>query len=233
MPVSPTLAPAVIDRHRARDPRTGELVPDPELEALSAAVGRARSHAEQLEALAETLRRDPTRTPEGAAVELARTAPLIGERAAAALDQADTRLAGSVAQLGAVLAGPPLGVHAAMEPEIRARLAAMSSETRRTALLAAIEAGDELTAGAALRGPAMLVGMAPSELEHIRQAWGRARHPEKVARLAVLQKARADAERAGAALVALVGGLTTTAAATADERATAATAALTAARSDA
>src|SRR5262245_59444101 len=77
---------AAIERLYASDARTREPVPDAPLDAAAPAMRQARLAGEQLAALVEAVRNDPTRAGPAGLVELRRAGSSIGERAARALD---------------------------------------------------------------------------------------------------------------------------------------------------
>ena len=66
-------------------------------------------------------------------------------------------------------------------------------------ILGAIKTGDDAIASAVLApgAPAMLSGLTPAQLEHVKLNWGVARHPADTKQIAALEKASEHLERAG------------------------------------
>jgi hypothetical protein len=221
-----SLHEAEIERWQPRDPMTGELQSDADLQTLAGAMASARRDAERLAALAAALQGDPRRTPEGAAVELRRAALEIGERSAQTLDAARSRAVAALKTVEAETAAPPPprdAVQLQIEAELRAKLAALPQAKRRALITEAIDSGDDTLPGAILRGPALLTGLTPEEHALIREQWRAARHPERAAKIARLTKALEATELGGNLLVSYVERLTTSDRAKAAQRKAAAT----------
>jgi hypothetical protein len=212
MPDTPATRPplalheAGVDRYQPRDPRTQEVILDPDLTAASAAMKIARGAAEQLAAAADALARDPSRTPATAGIELRRLAPVAGERATKALDVAGDRLRRAIVDIGerTAPAGPKTAEAVQLAAEVRAAVAKMSAADRSTFLAEATAAGDELTIGAVIRAPGILSGLSAPAQEALRAGWRAARHPAEAARAERLSRALAVVEGAGEAAVAFV-----------------------------
>jgi hypothetical protein len=198
---------AAIARLFPRDPRTGEPIPDATLDGALTAMRSARLAGEQIAALVEAVRRDPTRSGPAGLVELRRAVPSIGERAARALDAGAEQLRRAVSGLEAEMAPKPPASPEQLQiaGEIRAALARMDPTARAKALGDAIAAGDEAVVSAALRGGGLLVGMSSEQVAGLRQRWSAARHPEAYARAERLNRALAAVETAGQAVVGFVG----------------------------
>lgn len=197
----------MVDHFAARDPRTGQVVIDPTLTALSGAVKATRQNAEALAELAEALPRDPGLSPEAAMLKLKGQALKLAEAAARRLDAARTAAAEEIERIASAIRLPPRPTDPHLASEIRARLAALPEDKRRDTLAAAAKDGDEAILGAILNAPAMLTGMGPAEWELRRIEWQRKRHPAETARLERLQKAVEAHDRAGRVFVSYVNDL--------------------------
>jgi hypothetical protein len=107
------------------------------------------------------------------------------EQAAKKIDAARDRAEREVARIEAETSAPPEPKHVSgtmLEAEIRSALAAMKSEARTAALIAAVEKGDDQTLGAALRGPTLLTGLSEAEREALRLKWRQKHFPgERIA----------------------------------------------------
>jgi len=202
-----TLDERVIDNFRGRDPLTREVVPDAELDAAASALRGTRGHAEQIHALAETLAKDPTRTPAANALQLRQTALKLAEKAAANLDNTRARIAATIARLEADTAAPalPVDVHTTMlHGEIRQALSRMKDEDRHRALTAALEAGDDRVVGAILHGPAILSGLTDAAHAMFQHRFRSTRFPAETDRISRLGRALDAVERGGKSFVAFV-----------------------------
>jgi hypothetical protein len=131
--------------------------------------------------------------------------------AAKKLDAARERAKREIERLEAETSGPPEPKHVSgsmLEAEIRSALAAMKPADRAKALSEAVEQGDDLVLGAALRGPRLLTGLGAAERDMLRHKW-RARHfPAEIERAQRLKAAVADLDRGGTLLLGFIGGLT-------------------------
>ncbi len=191
----------------ARDPRTQEQIPDDELRALAGAMASARRNAEQLRDLATAIQADRTRTPEASALELRRSALSLGEKGARTLDAARQRASEVLKRIEAETTAPPPPRDAMalqIEAEVRTRLAGMQASERRVLIEAAIQGGNDTIVGAALRGPAMLIGMDQTEHDLMRLRWREARHPEKAAKIERIVNALEAVDRGGNLLMSFV-----------------------------
>jgi len=203
------LDPAFIDKFIRRDRATGEQIVDPELMSLRQAMTTADNAAEQMAHLANAVSNDPSRTPEAAALEIGRSAGILGAKAAAALDGARSRAVAAAASIAKSINAPAPDRQAgtALDSEIRQGIASLTPENRRAYLVEAFKSGDEAVIGATLRAPAITTRMSDHELASLRDDYQRAHRAEEYDRLERLTKAIAALDRGGKALTASVEGL--------------------------
>lgn len=205
--------PRVIDQYRTRDPLSGEVLADPDLDAVAVAMRATHEHAEQLAALADALGGDRTQTAESAALHLRTTALKTAERAAGSLDAARQRLTGVIAKIESETAAPPALTDARslmMQGEVRAALARMSDKERAKAIDDAFKGGNDLVIGAVLGAPAMLTGMGPQLHEGVRHRFRRERHGPATERVERLKKALDALDRGGSAFMAFTTEISST-----------------------
>lgn len=215
-----SLHEATIEKFRARDRVTKELVPDDVLEALHSAMASARADADRIAALHEALSADKTITPEAAALKVRKLALQLGDRASAKLDKARAHTAKALDGIRKATWSPPPPkdlLAAGLETEIRARMALMPEKDRSSLLANAIAADNELIVGACLRGPAMLSGMSDHELELRRALWREKNFPDQFDREQRLWRALDALDRGGASLVKFIAQAADTPTATAAE----------------
>lgn len=197
----------------ARDPETGARMADDDLDALADALRHACSQAEQVLALANALRADPTKSPGAVALTLREKGLKAGEQAALSLDRARNRLSATVARLSAETAAPLLARDAngmMLEGEIRTALARMSPKDRTAAIGQAFEDGEDSVVGAVLRGPALLSGLGPDQRQMLQDRYRRERHPQEADRIIRLTKALDGLERGAVALLGFTEAIVTT-----------------------
>jgi hypothetical protein len=107
----------------------------------------------------------------------------------------------SIAELRAMLAGPAIEVSDVQAVEIRTRLSGLPQAARVSAIIRSIEKGSDLTAAVVLGSDRFLVDfLSDIELSAIREAWGRARHPDEVRVLAQRESDLGHLER-GASVI--------------------------------
>ena len=208
-----SLSDDVFEPLYARDPNTGARLHDDDLDALADALRQARGQAEQVLALSNALKADPTKSPGTVALTLREKGLKAGERAAHTLDQARNRLAATVARLSAETAAPlPARDAGAMmlEGEIRAALARMTARDRSAAISQAFEDGEDAVIGAMLRGPALLSGLGTDQQRMLQDRYRNERHPREADRIARLTKALEGLERGAVSLVGFTDAITTT-----------------------
>ena len=215
--MKPTNPPAsinelMIDRHFATDPITRQRLPDATLTGLEDAMRLARSNAERAGRATAAILSNEMKTMPARQKQAKDENWRLFETASRQLDAAHAGATRAVEEQRKAIHGPARRGDPAdviLEGEIRSRLAGMTPDDRRAMLSKALASGDDAVVGAALAGPAMLSGMEDSaEREELRQRWQNARHPAEVDRLARLERALSDVERAGGLLVNYVMGLT-------------------------
>lgn len=197
----------------ARDPDTGARLPDDDLDTLADALRQARGQAEQVLALSNALKADPTKSPAAVALTLREKGLKAGEKAAYALDQARNRLVATVGRLSAETAAPLLTRDAGgmmLEGEIRTALSRMTARDRSAAISPAFEDGEDAVIGAVLRGPALLSGLATDQRQMLQDRYRAERHPREADRIARLKKALEGLDRGAIALVDFTDAITTT-----------------------
>lgn len=184
-----------------------EREPDPALDGMATALAQARKTVVGVSDLAKALARDPTMTPAAAAVALrdkssAALAPVLQ-----AQDRARAATLGEIADIHKALdALPAVGTtESLVEGEIRTALARMNTQDRAKAIGAALEAGDERVAAAALRAPAMLSGMSETEQAAVRHHLRTTRNPAALERMERLKSALEAFDRSGDLLVSFTG----------------------------
>lgn len=200
-----------VSAHGERDRRTGQTVADPALDSLVEAVRFAREQAGSLVSLETAAMADKTQTTEAAIFSVASAALKTGERVAARLDAARSKVTAEIASIEKLISQcpPPRdAVALGMEREIREALARMSDDQRSATIAEAFANKDESILGAVLRGPAMLVNMKPAAHAMLKHRYQTEFHPAEHARRERLAKALEATDRAGRSLVALVGKAT-------------------------
>jgi hypothetical protein len=196
-----TLAEENMTAHYGRTPDGGRI-PDADLDGAVRALASARGEAERVASLAAALSRDPTQTPDAAALRLRENALSAGERAANVLDAARSGLLAAIDRLDAQTAAPPQLLGAGpVEVEIRAALRGMSKGARAAALTQAFHDGDDQTLGAALRGVPLTAGLEKGEQEHWRTRYRYERRRLEAERADRLRKALGAIDRAGTGFV--------------------------------
>jgi hypothetical protein len=164
------------------------------------ALKAARVAAENMTAATIAIHRDATKSPPAAHLQSDEYSAKLLTVTTPKLDRAHEHLQTSINLLQRKTAKPALEVSAKnnfMTGEVRARLAGMTQSARMKTLSDAIDAGDDLSVGAALEAPGFLTGLSPGELEHVRDRWAHARHPEHMACIKRLQTAQEHLRRAG------------------------------------
>lgn len=200
----------------------GKIVFDGELEAVEAAMASARADADRVAALHEAASLDRTMTPQAAALKVREVALRSGERASEKLDTARARVSREIEQLRRTTASPPAPkATAALQSEIRARLAQMPKPDRDKLLNEALKAADDTILSAVLAAPPMLSGMAVTEHNMRVEQFRRSRFPKEANRLDRLQRAVEAIDRGGTSLVAFIEAAASSPAAQAAEAATA------------
>lgn len=108
-----------------------------------------------------------------------------------------------IASLRAATAGPSgLDISDVKLTEIRTKFSATPPADRYAKIARAIERGNDEVAAAVLNANRFFSDfLSDLELEMLRSQWGKARMPESVARLAVLESDFAHVERAGKILI--------------------------------
>jgi hypothetical protein len=198
------LTEAAVDKFRKRDGE-GEIVAEPELQALSSAMHAARSEVEKIVALSEAVAADPTMTPGRQALKVKEATVHAGGRAAEKIDAARAKAEEALQALRASTAAPavPRGAPP-LQAEIRQRLAAMTEKQRTEAINSAIKTGNDLILSAVLSAPALLSGM--SDMQHALRVeqFRRARYPAEADRIDRLQKAIEAIDRGSEMLVSFI-----------------------------
>jgi hypothetical protein len=206
-----SLHEATIARHFARDPRTREPVDDREIEAMHAAMVRAREAAEAAQNAHSKIMANSMQTQIANMRASRKVTFQHFEDAAKKIDAARDRAEREIARLEAETSAPPEPKHVTgsmLEAEIRSALSVMKPEARKAAINEAITKGDDLTLGAALRGPTLLTGLGDAEREALRFEWRQKHFPSEIERVRRLSAALADLQRGGTLLLSFIGGLT-------------------------
>jgi hypothetical protein len=197
------LDPGVV---RALQPTGPNAKADPALTTLEGAFAAAHGSLDAVARLHGALADDPTLTPAAKGVRLGQAALKAGEAVAQRLDDGDRRLREVIATTEAeTLPSPP--ADPGLASEIRGALRTMKRADRQKVIADAVAAGDAATIGAALTGPAMLVGMSADERKMLATDWRRHHAPEALDRLDRLAKAAEAVSRAGKASLGFVGPL--------------------------
>jgi hypothetical protein len=157
LPIS--LHEAVIAKHFARDPRAREIIEDREIEAMHAAMVRAREAAEHALDAHGKIMGNVMRTQVANMREARKVAFQHFESAAREIDKARARTEAEIARIEAAISSPgePKNAADAFQREaIRNVLAAMPPEKRTAAVSAAIEEDDQDVLQAVFTGPTIL-----------------------------------------------------------------------------
>lgn len=205
-----------ISHFAERDPRTGQPLPDAELDGLSVTVKIAREEAESLVNLANAMRADRSQPVEAALVRTSDAALKAASRVAARIDAARARATAALAGIERKISAPPPPANPAamhMEGLILNRLAAMPEKERTETVAAAFAARDERVIAAVLRGPAFLAGVGSAQQDIWRHRYAKEFHPADAARRDRLRKALEGTDRAGDIFVGLIRQMTNTEAA--------------------
>lgn len=133
------------------------------------------------------------------------------ERATTALDAATKAAQAEAKLLKDQLKSPPATKDLIVETrqrELRERLQSMPPDRQRAILDAAVAGDDDNVLAAVLTVPVWLTGMPPAELDMLRYKWAAKRHPGMADRLGRIEKAVADAARAGQLSIGFIDSLT-------------------------
>lgn len=201
---------ALIEHHYQRDP-TGQVVPDAGIAKLAAAVQKTRENVHTLVAMSEALALDKTQTPEANALKLRDSALRLAEKTAAGLDEAKTQIEQEIATIEQNTAAPPPPqdqASAALEAEIRSRLAGMNDTDRDKAINESFGSGNITIVAAVLRGPAFLAGMQPTRQDMVRHRYRTLFHGEEYARRDRLKGALEATDRTGRTFIDLITQMT-------------------------
>ena len=225
--ISPSIHPAVIERHYGRSATPSGYVrePDKVLDEMASAMAFARSSAEQILDMHRAIMGNRMQTPVANARDSREATWRAFERLAKRIDAARETARAALAEIATATAAPPRAAEPAdamLASEIRTRLAQLSEKERRAVVSGAVSGGDIATVSAVLNAPAILTGMTDAEKEMFRHEWRVNQFPAEVDREQRLGKAIEDVDRVGPILMSLVGSLTDAAeidAATASERA--------------
>ncbi len=224
-----SLAPEFVERERRFDKAKREFERDDVLDALADAMRAARADAEKIAAAADAIMADATHTRAANAKRTRDHALKVAEGAARRLDVATKAATETLAEIAAgttTPAAPEDEVGLGIERSMIERFATMDAAARSKIISAALERGDDATLGAALRGPAWLVGMSDTEQATHREKWRRKRFPDLCERADRIKRAVAATERGGQLLVEFADSFSGSDAAHAERTAAAATAAL-------
>jgi hypothetical protein len=201
----------MIERHLGRNRETGERIEDPAIGGLARAMKLAREKAATMAAVSDDVMADTTQTPAANAIRAHKRILDLANEVTAALDKARDHARAEVAKIEQETSAPPVPRDAAslqLEGETRTWLRTLPDDKRAAAVETALNAGDDLTVGALLRGPAGLSGISPATRELYRGQWRERRFPDQTARMRRIGKAVADVERGGKALLRFVRDLT-------------------------
>lgn len=205
--VSPSIDERVVEQFFEKQSGPTPPEPDPITTALASAVHDARANANALVELAEATYADRSRPRAAAALDVAKSARDRGANVARKIDAALAKAKTTIEDINKATAAPPAPrdqVSLQLESEIRARLAAMTRKERADTLSAAVAEGNMTVVGAALRGPALLLGMTDAEFEVVRSNYRKRYHAKEMERAERLSKAVEATERAGTSFVKLI-----------------------------
>ncbi len=194
---------AGVTKYLARAPRTGEPIPDTEIDTLASSCKAAREAAEALKAAHDVGLRDTTRTANARLLDLRGQAIKVAEVQARRLDAARQRATAEIERIEKAIHGPQ-PVEPTIASEIRTMLKTMKAEERRELIMDAIRAGDDATVSAVLGAPGYLSGHGDAVLAGFRDAWQRQRFPAEHDRVNRLRKALDAQGRAARSFMGMV-----------------------------
>lgn len=202
--LSPSVHEATVRRHMSGDD-------DPAMQALHDAVKLAREMATKAAQTTDVVLRNTLETaPQRHRKARAASFELI-ERATKALDDAVKTAQKDIAAIKTRTKGPPPSKDLLTETrqrELRERLAMLPDERRKAIISDAIKTGDDLLVGAVLNAPHWLSSLGESEMTLFRHNWAVKHFAADLDRAERLQRALADAERAGTLSISFVDSLT-------------------------
>lgn len=183
--VSPSLHPAVIDRHFIKDRMSGEKIPDPIIQEMRDAVAAAHSVAHEMPTVRDRIMANQMETLPHREKQLADASYGLFQRGAKSIDMANSRAQAEIAQIEKAIAAPPTPrdvVSGVAGVAICSNLARMPHKRRQETIGAALADGDDTTIAAILHNPTALSGVSKTEKELLRASWQRQRFPDQVDR---------------------------------------------------
>ncbi len=184
---------------------------DPVLTGLIAAVQTTREHCEKARDITAKILSNPMATPPANHRKARDVGYELQQRALLELDNATKAALAEIAALRKRTAGPPGATDLVTETkqrELRERLSLLSEAKRREIIANAIRDDDDLLVGAVLGASAWLSGLLDSDRLMVQHTWQQKHHAGDVDRAARLEKAVADARRAGTLTIGFIAGLT-------------------------
>lgn len=199
--LSPSIHEKTVERHFVRDQD------DPVLTGLHAATKAMRETCERAakmrdQVLANTLKTEAARHRQARMVSFEML-----KKATEVVDEAVKAAQAEIGLLRSRCSGPaPVKdtIAEMRQRELRDKFAALPEERRRMVVAEA----DEAVVAALLAVPPWVVGMTTADLDMVRNAWARRRHPADLDRVARLEAALEDVKRAGSLGVTFVDELT-------------------------
>jgi hypothetical protein len=198
--LSPSVHESVITRHLPRDPRTPEPVDDSAILRMANAVASARVAAERAGRAATGIMQNELMTVAARHRATKEKAWKLTEPVLRDIDSALASARRDLETLEQKTAAPAKPTDAGgyfLATEVRQRLAAMPEPERESALGAALKEGDDQLLGAVLAASPMLTGISKKRQDMLRASWQKAKYGPELERIARLQKAISDTERAG------------------------------------
>lgn len=195
-----------VAEHLARDPRTGQPIPDSAIDGLAVSAKHVREAAEALKALHDAP--GPGKSADARFLDLRRQAVKVAEAQAYRLDAAREKAQAEADAVRKAIHGPA-PIDPVLAGEVRNALKTMKPEDARALIQEAIKDGDDLTVSAVLSVPGYLAGQSPDMQQGLRDAWQRQRFPVERDRLQRLTKALEAQERVARSFMGMVRELTT------------------------
>jgi hypothetical protein len=118
------------------------------------------------------------------------------------LERAQRAYEREIAERKTIVAGPTIEVSEIRQTEIRSKLSGLPAAKRVAAIARSIERGDDSVAASVLNVDRLMSDfLSDLEVERVRSLWAQTRHPDDVARLAVLETDLEHIERTGNILI--------------------------------
>lgn len=190
--------PGNINKHATYSDDNAASV-EPAVQAL-AAMQAATQAVIQVRQAAQS---DPTLTEAAAVLTVADAADKLLPQATKCMDAALRNVEAQIAAAQQALAAPVTqGANLPQSAELRAVVRAMEPGERLALIQAAIRDGDAALAGAVLGGHPLLSGLDAKGIQALTAQWHRARNPQAVQKLALLEHSAASLIKAGQQYIA-------------------------------